>query len=317
MVYEPKTEVGKKAIADGADPEVIEAQEKEGTLTDAVEDKEKKEPEHVETPDEKKAHEDAAKAAAEGDGGSGKGSDEGDGGADGEGDDDKDRQPNREAKSMPVWKAKELAKQESEKARAEAKAEAETEFKKQLADAAGKTGAGKDDAVDKIAEEFNLTPEVAGALVDRIAAVVEQRSGLGDIRKDIEKSRERDKEAAEEKGFSDEWGSKTTQDAVKTIAGDREITAEVREKVKELAYTTTYAKYRIADIVRLESESLFGKKESRTAERGRGGSGRGHAQKTIDEMSVEDINSMNDDDFLKFSDDLGKSGSRYLRGKKR
>lgn len=314
MAYTPTSEAGKKALADGADPTVVEEMEKEGTLH-SDDDKEKKEPEHVETPEEKKAREDAE--AAEAAKNSGKGSGEGDDEGDDEEGDDKDRQPNREPKSMPVWKAKELAKQESEKARAEAKAEAESEFKKQLADAAGKTGGAKDDAVDKIAEEFNLTPEVASALVDRIAGVVEQRSGLSDIRKDLEKSRERDKEAAEEKGFSDEWGSKTTQEALKNIAGDREITAEVREKVKELAYTTTYAKYRIADIVRLEAESLFGKKESRTAERGRGGSGRGHAQKTIDEMSVEDINSMSDDDFLKFSDDLGKSGSRYLKGAKK
>lgn len=313
MAYEPKTEVGKKALANGADPDVVESQEKDGSLADEVEEKEKEESEHVEKKtegDEKKSdkkEDDKSKASEDG---------EGDDKDDEEEDDDESRQPNREVKSMPAWKAKELAKEAAEKARAEARAEAEAEFGKKIADAAGKDGTVSDDDIKKMSEDLGLTPEVASAMVDRIAGILEKRAGLDDIRKTVESQKVREKELAEEQGFEKEWDSKGTQESLKTAAGNREITAEVRKKVKELAYTPDYARYRLSDIIRLEAGNLFGKKESRSAEGGRG-TARGEVQKSIDEMTSDDIESMSDEEFLKFSNDLGKQGSRFSKSKKR
>lgn len=323
MAYEPTSEEGKAALAAGADPAVVEEMEKEGTLPPVEKSKEGEEgAEHVDTGKEGKDDEGKDKTGTEGDdAGKGKaGEGEGEDGKGDEGDgDDKDRQPNRTVQSMPAWKAKELAKKEADEREAKVRAELTSEFEKKLADAGGKTGAEKDEEIDKIASEFNLTPEVASALVDRMSGVVSKKLGLDEIRKGHDEQQERARAQKEEEGFNAEWSEKSTQDALKAAAGSREITVDVQKKVKELAYDERYARYRLTDIIRLESSNIFGdeKKEVKSAERGRGGSGRGTPQKEIDEMSPEDIDSMSDDEFLKFSNDLGKSGSRFVKSTKK
>ena len=168
----------------------------------------------------------------------------------------------------------------------------------------------------------NVFPEPQKALMtmkslpwstfDRMASIVESRTGLTDLKKDNEARAAREKEIAETQGFENEWSGKETQDALKAIAGDVEITADVKKRVQELAYTTTYARYRLPDIIRLEGSKLFpaAPAPAASAEAGRGGTGRGTPAKSIEQMSPEEINALTDEEFLKLSDDLGKSGSR-------
>lgn len=310
MVYEPKSQEAKDAIAAGGDPAVVEEMEKNGELTppEKDDDKEKK-PEVVETEEQKTAREAKETEAANvakglNPDGTAKAPKEGDG------DDDGDKGPDRPVKHIPAWKHKE----ELKKAVDAAVAEAKTEFDKQLASVSGKgSGNATADDVAKFAEEFNLTPEVATAMIDRQAEILEKRLGVSDIRRDVAASKEREREIAEQQGFENEWGAKATQDLLASVANGQAITAEVKERVRELAYSTTYARYRLPDIVRLEASTLFTApgKEVRTAEAGRGGTARGTPAKDITEMSGEDINQLSDEEFMKLSNDLGKKGSKY------
>lgn len=297
MAYEPKTEAGKAAITAGADPAVIEEQEASGELVDVVE---KKPEQHVEKTAEEKAADEAAAAeaariAAEGAGG----------------DDDPDNQPNRTPQSMPVWKHKE----ELSKLRKELSDEFDGKLQQELAKAATKVGGSTSEDVTKIAEEFNLTPETAGALLDRMTSVVESRLGLGDIKKSIDSVQQREREVAEQQGFESEWAAQATQEALKAVLGERPITEEVKAKVKELAYTTTYAKYRLTDIIRLNPTiAPEDHAENRSAEGGRGGAGRAPAApKSLDDLSPEQINEMSDSEFLELSTRLAGGQSRFTR----
>lgn len=301
--YEPKTEEGKKMLSDGADLAVIQQMEEEGA---GAGDGEGKDPEHVETPEEI-----AAREKAEGDANEAKGLNRdgspkspGEGGDKGEGEGG-DEPPEREPKHMPMWKHKEELKKVRD--------ELTTDFEKKLADAVSKKGGPTDDDVSKIAEEFNLEPEIAGKMIDRMAGVLEQRLGLGDLKKSAEQITEQAKAQAEAKGFDEEWGAKATQEALKAAAGDRQVTDSVKQRVHELAYSTEYARYRLSDVIRLNADSLFEapSKQHKTAEAGRGGSNRGTPQKPISEMSSEEIGDLSDDEFMRLSEELGKSGSRY------
>ena len=301
MAYTPTTEEGKKALEAGADLSVIEEMEKEGSL--ASDDLKKKEPEHVEKSAEDIAAEEAkakadADAAAAGDQGTKK-------------EDDQVETPQaRTPNNMPVWKHKE----EMKKAVDAAVEAAQTDFEKRLIEVSGKGGGNATASdVEKFAEEFSITPEAASGMIDRMASLIESRLGVDDLKKENLKRQERDQQLAEEKGFEDEFSNTATNQALTEIAGDRAITKEVKEKVKQLAYSTTYATYRLADIIRLEGASLFPgqPQERKTAEISRGGSGRGAPQKKVTEMSAADLNDLSDDEFMKLSNDLGKGGSKY------
>ncbi len=301
MAFEPKTEAGKDAIKQGADPAVVEEQEAAGELVDVIEPA----AEHV----EKKSEEGESRNTD-------------DKGQDGEeepeaSDDDKDeddpvKNPDRTPTSMPVWKHKELLKKEEERIRAEA----QTELEKALAEAATKKGGSTSEDVTKLAEEFNLAPDVAEAMLSKMATIVEDRLGLVGIKKDIDAGKEAQRQAAEEQGFKTELSASDTQEALKTVAGDRPVTQEVVDKIKQLAYSTTYAKYRLTDIIKLNSDSLFGteRKPAKTAESGKGGASRGaSAPKSLDEVSPADIENMSPQEFAEFSDKLGGAGSRFTR----
>lgn len=298
MAYEPNSEAGKKALADGADPKVVEEMEAKGELHET------EEPAHVEKkPDEEEAPKPSEKKDEEAESGAA-------------GDDDEEdplKHPNRTADSMPVWKHKEEMKKEADRIRKEA----QSELEKALADAALQKGGSTSEDVTKIAEEFNLTPEVAGAMLDKMTGIVKDRLGIDNLVKDNEARKERDQQIAEKEGFESEWGTKETQAALKTIAGDRPITEEVKAKVKELAYTTTYARYRLSDVIQLNQSSVFPVAPSarRSGESGRGGTSRGAASspKNLNEVSSEDIENMSAAEFKKFSDELGKDGSRFTR----
>lgn len=294
MAYEPKTEAGKAAIASGADPAVIEEQEASGELVDVVVEK-KPDEQHVEkTAEQIAADEEAARIAAEG----------GEGGGEGQ-------QPNRTPQSMPMWKHKE----ELSKLRKELTDEFDGKLQQELAKATTKVGGATSEDVTKIAEEFNLTPETAGALLDRMTSVVEKRLDLGGIKKTLEGVQTREQEVVEAQGFESEWGAQATQDALKAALGDRAITPEVKAKVKELAYTTTYAKYRLADIIRLNPTIVpEAPAENRSAEGGKGGAARGSAApKSPEDLTPEQINEMSDQEFLEFSNAAGGNQSRFTR----
>ena len=320
MAYEPKTEAGKKAIADGADLSAIQAMEESGELTDAGAEQ-KPADEHIDTGggEAETEEEKAAREAQEAEGlvaklkelGVDAKADEGMDALKKKLEDAEGEGPDRRPQGMPMWKHKEeLKKQEEALA-----AKHSEDLKAALAAAAAKAGGASDADIKAIADEFNLSPEVAGTLVDRIAGLVEKRVGLPEIRKSVEAGQQQAQAAAEEAGWRTEWSSKDTQDALAAIAGDKQVTAEVEKKVRELAYSTTYARYRLTDIIKLNASSLFpaAPKQQATAERGRGGAGRGIVQKGIDEMTPEEINALSDEEFLALSDSLGKGNSRFTK----
>jgi hypothetical protein len=302
-----------EAVAAGMDPIIAKEMEEAGELTSSEETTTvttpEEQPEHI----EKKPEEEAAAAAGDEpaapvttpEGGAG------DGGAGGEGGEE-GKQPDRTPTHMPVWKAKELAKKAADDAAEAARAEAKEEYERKLAELGGKPGGASTEEVSKFAEEFGLQPEAAAAMIGRMGTILESTLGISELKKDAEARKTQDLAQAEIAGFETEFSGKDTQEALKAAAGDREITAEVKEKVKTLAYTTTYAKYRLPDIIRLEASNLFeaAPAPKPAAEGGRGGTGRGAPAKTIEQMTPEEINSLSDDEFLKLSDDLGKSGSR-------
>lgn len=292
MAYEPKTEAGKEAVKQGADPEVVEEQEAEGELADSVETKPV---EHIEKTAEEKAAEEAAatEAAKKGEG------------------DDEQALPDRTPQSMPIWKHKE----ELKKLEKEMEERHASDLETAVAAAASKQGGATSEDVGKLAEEFNVTPDVAGAMLDRMTTVIENRLGIGELKKDVDAQKLRDKEVTEQQGFEKEWGAQATQDTLKTLFGDKAIGADVKDKVKELAYSTTYHRYRLTDIIRLNPTLVpESPTERRTAEGGRGGAGRAPAApKTLDDVTSDDINNMSDDEFQEFSDSLGGKGSRFTR----
>lgn len=294
MAYEPKTEAGKKAIANGADPEVIEEQEADGTLN-GIDEEKKPDEKHIEkTAEELAAEAEAARIAAES-----------------KGEDDPEK-PGRTPQSMPIWKHKEELKQMEK----EMEARHATELETALAKVASQKGGSTSEDVGKLAEEFNVTPEVAGAMLDRMTSVIESRLGINEIKTTIATSQQRDKEIKEAQGFEAELGGQAAQDALKVVLGDRPVTAEVKAKVKELAYTTTYANYSVADIIRLNPSLIApAAPTGRTsAESGKGGAGRAPASPTtLDDLTPEQIDQMSDSEFEEFTSRIGGGNSRFTR----
>ncbi len=328
MAFEPKTEAGKKMLADGGDIAVVEQMETSGELTDSEPTgKKEEEPEpHVESPKpaeeggEGEAETPEQKTAREAQEVTDTIAKLKELGIEAKAEDGLEAlqeqlttatQPNRNATSMPVWKHKEEMKKLEERLGEKFKGDLDTALKGAAAQQGGATEAD----ADAIAEEFGLKPEVAGQLLTRMQEALEKKLGLPEIRQTVTQVQEREKAQQEEQGFEKEWGSKETTDALAAIAGDKQITPEVKTKLKELAYTTTYAKYRLPDIIRLEAATLFKEapKPSRSAEPGRGGAGRGAAQKAITDMSPEELSSMSDEEFMAASDALGKKGSHFTR----
>ncbi len=302
------------AIEAGADPEIVKEMEAEGELPSAPEGDsgDGEQPEHVETTATEAA------AAAEGDepdaAAAAGAAEEGDRNRGGEGEGE-GQQPDRRVQHIPAWKAKEMEK----KAREEGAAEAKSTYDAELARIAKQQGGASEDDIAKFAEEFGLQPDAATKFLERATDMVSKGLGIDDMRKRDAERAERERAAEEERGFTNEWDSKTTQDALKAAAGDHEITAEVKEKVKELAYSSTYARYRLPDLIRLEASTLFGTAPvaAPSAEAGRGGTRRGapakSESKTLNDLSADDIDSMSDEEFASFSDGLGGGGSRFTK----
>lgn len=295
MAYEPKTEAGKQAIVDGADPKVIEDQEAAGELIDEGE------PTHVDKPGEGEPQPKVEEPKA--------GEEPGEPGAGDKGD---NPPPDRTPQYMPVWKHKE----ELKHAREEMERNQSSAIEQAVTAAIAKQGGATTEDVAKIAEDFGMTAEAATAFMERMTTTIEKRLGIDDLKKDVEARKQIDLKAAEERGFRDEFASSATQDVLRTAANGQAITAEVEAKLKELAYTTTYSRYRLADIIKLEGSSLFpaAPAESRTAERGRGGASRAApTPKTLDDITPENIDNMTDEEFQRFSDGLATGQSRFAR----
>lgn len=296
-------------IQQGADPSVVEDMEKELGL-DVSDDKDKKPDEHIEEGDE-----DTKKPKGdEGDLDPDKKPKEGE---EDLGNEDGKPTPNRPVEHIPAWKVKELQKKAREEGLAEGKSQAQIEFESKLIETGAKPGGATDDDIQKIADEFGLKPEIIPAFIDRIAGAVSSKIKLpDDVAQATERIREQDRQTKEAEGFEKEWTDPATVAALKAISGGREVTNEVREAIKQLAYTSTYHRYRISDIVRLEGSKLFPPKESKSAEAGRGGVGRGQEVKSIDEMSPEDVLNMPDDEFERLSNELGGKGSKFIKTSK-
>lgn len=295
-------------IQQGADPSVVEDMEKELGL-DVSDDKDKKPDEHIEEGDE-----DTKKPKGdEGDLDPNKKPKEGEEDLGNEG----KPNPDRPVEHIPAWKVKELQKKAREEGLAEGKSQAQIEFEAKILETGAKPGGATDDDIQKIADEFGLKPEIIPAFIDRIAGAVSSKIKLpDDVARATERIREQDRQAKESEGFEKEWTDPATVAALKAISGGREVTNEVREAIKQLAYTSTYHRYRISDIVRLEGSKLFPPKESKSAEAGRGGVGRGQEVKSIDEMSPEDVLNMPDDEFERLSNELGGKGSKFIKTSK-
>jgi hypothetical protein len=295
MEYEAKTEAGKKALEGGADPKVVEGMEADGTLKDEEDSSQQ----HV----DKKGNQPAD--GEQDDKGDGKGEDEGSG-----------REPvNRNVESIPAWKAKEMAKKAREEGAAEAKAQLQSEFEQKLKEAGAKPGGASDDELKTIAEEFGLKPELMPAFVERLGGVVAKNvkvEGLSsEDRSALDAAKERERLAKEQEGFDEEFNSSETQKALSEISGGKEVSLETRTKLRNLAYSDEFHTYRLTDIIKLKSDSLFPKGE-KTAEIGRGGTGQGKAEaKTLDDLTPEEILNMPSDEFKKLSDRLGGVGSRF------
>lgn len=302
--FVPQTEAGKKALADGADAEVVKSMEEDGSYSDEGDTKEpEKKPEHVEKKDDDEA----------GDGGDGKAPDgkkeDGDEVVEPEG-------PNRRVEHVPAWRAKEDSKKARDEGIAEGKKLAEEEFNKKIAEAGNRPGGANADDVKSIAEEFGLREDLVPAFIERIGGIVAQKVKVDlkpEDRAILESARNREQREKEIEGFNNEWADAVTRDALTAAAGGKEITEDVKNKVKELAYSSTYHRYRLSDIIRLEAPQLF-PKGSKSAEHGRGGTDRGgQTAKTIDSMSPEDVMNLSDKEFEELSDSMAKGQSRFTR----
>ena len=312
MEYVPKTEGGAKAVAEGADPSVVEQMEKDGVLAaNQDDDKEKDTPEKVENkPDDEEVVEDepnkkvdpaADKSGTDGD----------------DKKDDEDEGVNRTPKYIPSWKHKEELKKTEERIRSEVGTQVDA-LNQRIQDLTKNGAVATDGDIDALATEFGLTPETASKLVDKLSDIVDKKVGISTIRKTLDEQLKVTNEQKEEQGFVNEFASADTQKALEEASGGQTINADVKERIKMLAYTSTYAKYRLQDIIRLEAKNLFKEapREQRSAEAGKGGINRGNAPKSIDQMSPDDILSMSDEEFMKASEDLAKDGSRYSLNKK-
>lgn len=305
--YTPVTEAGKEAIANGADPKVVEQMEKDGELSNDNDSKEdKKETPQEEHFEDKKPDESESKKDDD---------DSGDDKKDDKSEDkDEEEEPEnngRTPKFMPTWKHKEELKKAEERIRVEFEQKFK-DAKEEIQNLANKPGGASDEEVTKLADELGFNVEATQKLVDRITDLSVKKLGIGDIKKTVDDIVKQSNEKKEEQGFEEEVSGQDTLKAIKSVIGDRVITPEEKAKIKTLAYTTTYAKYRLADIIKLESTNIFGENptQKQTAEKGKG-TARGQGQKPVTEMSSDELAEMSDDEFLKLSNELGKTGSRY------
>lgn len=297
MAYEPKTAEGKQALTDGADPKVVEGMEEDGTFATPIEEKK---PEHVDKPGDQQPAEDEL---------------------------DENGQPKKptvdrpvETSTIPEWKRKEELKKAREEGEEAGRTTATAEFEQKLQEAGGKKDGATQEDVEKIAEEFSMKPEVVSAFIERLGGVVAksikpaESVGLSsEDRAVLDGAAEREKAAKEQEGFDKEFSDPSTTAALTEASGGKEVTAEVRARVRQLAYTDTYHRYRLADIIRLEASKLFPTGET-TAEVGRGGAGQGKgAAKSIDDLTPDEILNMPADEFKALSDRLGGGQSRFTR----
>lgn len=304
--YVPTTEAGKEAIANGADPDVVRDMEADGELRPGSEEGS---PEHI---DNGEGGDKGTKKPEEGAGdGTAKPTDKAP-----NAEDDEAPGVNREVKTIPAWKAHEMVKKAKEDAERETRAALESEFEAKIKAAGDKPGGATDDDVQKIADEFGLKPEVIPAFIERIGGVVSKHIKVETLseqdRRAIDSIAEAQKKQAESEGFNKEFTDVATQEALRLASGGKQVTADVIEKVKGLAFSSTYHTYRLADIIRLEASNLF-PRESKSAESGKGGLSRGTPSKSIDEMSPDEILNMPDDEFDALSTALSGGQSRFTK----
>src|SRR3990167_890274 len=248
-----------QTVPHGADPEIIAQMRKDGIAIPGDETPEKKsEAEPEKKPEEKKEEPDPKPGE--------KKDDE---------DDEAGRDPNRPIRSIPVWKHKDQLKDVERKHQEEIQG-LRSEFEDKIKTLSEKPFEKRIDTsydVKELADEFGIAPEAISKLADRIAKKVQDEIKLpDDVSKKLEAFQERERQVSEEQGFEKEW--ETAAELIRKEnkdLSDAEISA-AKAKVKELAYTETYARYRLTDILRLESANLLPQKGKKTAEPGRGGS---------------------------------------------
>lgn len=288
-------------VPKGADSEIIAQMRKEGMEIPGDETPEKKPevtPEPEKKPEEKKEEPDPKPGEKK------------------DGEDGEEHDPDRPIRTIPVWKHKDQLKDMERKHQEEIQG-IRTEFQGKIDELSKKPleeRVDTSDDVKELADEFGIAPEAISRLADRIARNVRSSIKLPeDVSKKLEAFQERERQVTEEQGFEKEWENATDfiRKENKDLS-DAEISA-VKAKVKELAYTETYARYRLTDILRLESANLLPQKGRKTAEPGKGGSQAGDKVVDYSKITDDDLKNMSSAEFEKYSEFMAKQGSRYTR----
>jgi len=114
-----------------------------------------------------------------------------------------------------------------------------------------------DEWIDEMATKHNTNPEFIKDLVGNLAKSGKFGAVSDDIAKELDLLKsERAAIAAEKQKATEE--RMFQEDLANTLKASPDIpdTPEVREKIKELAYSTEYANYKLADIIRLHKDDI-------------------------------------------------------------
>ncbi len=258
--------------------QIMDDIQKEKSEADEKKDAEPKEPEEGDKkPDEGQKKDDKDKA----------GDEEGEAGEDGEKGKEK---PNRTPKTMPLYEH-EIAKGKWEKKEKELQSEIENLRKSNE----GKSEPAQDEKIKKFAEKH-------GFEVDFVNDLMALLPKSGNVPEDIAsklKALDDEKEAARQDRMFDEDYDKKIVPLLKDIPEDKRDRA--KKLLKTLAFTTTYANTPLDVIWRgCEEFDEFKQKGRKSGE-----SSRGTPHVEGEEKNIMD---MSDEEFDKFSDELGKQG---------
>ena len=210
----------------------------------------------------------------------------------------------RTLRHIPLWQHKKELKQQEKRLR--------TELGK-----AAKSVAERSDDIDEdsdevkeIVDEFGLDPEKGPRFVQKLIQAASKRSG--NISKaEFDEMKEKLRDSEEDKRFNEDM-RKTTKTIRKLFPevspGDME---QIKEKIKELAYTKRYAKYSLDDIVTLNRESLSPMKRKKTGEKGRKiGGERGVESYDLENPDSIPWGELSDKEFSRISDELAKKNRK-------
>lgn len=202
--------------------------------------------------------------------------------------DDDDKGDKSKDKPIPAWMVK-MNERRLNKAVEDAKKQAREEFE---AEHGRKPNAEEkkdleDDLASDFEKEFGVAPDentkkFLGWLEKRTSSKMspELTERMAKIEQDA-------LEKAEEIGFEQDFTKQKKLLDKYFPEADTKVIDRIKAKVKELAYTEKYAKYDLADIIRLNRKSLAPVERKKTGEASRGGTGQ--ARYTPDQIDPEKI----------------------------